>query len=430
MNLWKLVWRGLVHHRRAVAGVEVGVGLASGIIAGALLVGASVRESLRRIAAARIGRVDSAWVSQERFFRSSLAQKVGDEASRPTAAVLILRGSALGRKGDGSGDGLRVGRVQVLGVDDSYWNLSPDGRKPGGLTDDGVALGEPLAKALGIGVGDEIILRVEKPSLLSRDAPLSKIDDATVAISARVDRVLTDREFGRFNLSANQVPPFNCFVPRSVLQKAVGIADTANLLLVGPEPGHAPSDLQSVNRILWKHWGLEDASLEIREAACRLELRTGRVFLEPAIARIATEVTADHEQVLTYFVNRLESGGRSAPYSTVAAMTNPPGPKDLRDDEIVVNQWLADDIGVRVGDRLRIAYWVVGPLRKLEEKTTEFRVRAIVPIEGAAADPTLMPDIPGLTDKKDCREWEPGVPIDLDRIRDKDQDWWTRYKGT
>jgi putative ABC transport system permease protein len=298
------------------------------------------------------------------------------------------------------------------------------------LTDDGVALGEPLAKALGIGVGDEIILRVEKPSLLSRDAPLSKIDDATVAISARVDRVLTDREFGRFNLSANQVPPFNCFLPRSVLQKAVGIADTANLLLVGPEPGHAPSDLQSVNRILWKHWGLEDASLEIREAAGRLELRTGRVFLEPAIARIATEVTADHEQVLTYFVNRLESGGRSAPYSTVAAMTNPPGPKDLRDDEIVVNQWLADDIGVRVGDRLRIAYWVVGPLRKLEEKTTEFRVRAIVPIEGAAADPTLMPDIPGLTDKKDCREWEPGVPIDLDRIRDKDQDWWTRYKGT
>lgn len=430
MNVLRLAWRGMVHHRRAVAGVMIGVALASGIIAGALLVGESVRESLRRIAAARIGRVDGAWVSQERFFRAALSGKVAAETGRNTASVLVLRGSALGRKSDGSGDGLRVGRVQVLGVDDSFWEMSPWGRKPDGLTPDGVALGDVLAKALGIGVGDEIVLRVEKPSLLSRDAPLSKIDDATVAISARVDRVLTENEFGRFNLSANQLPPFNCVLPRSVLQKAVGIADTANLLLVGRKDAARRDDLKTVNQALWKHWELEDASLEIRETAGKLELRTGRVFLEPAVANIATGVSDTHEKVLTYFVNRLEYGGRSTPYSTVAALTNPPGAQDLRDDEVVVNRWLAGDLGLKVGDRLRLAYWVVGPLRKLEEKTSEFRVRAIVEIQGAAADPTLMPDIPGLTDKKDCREWEPGVPIDLDRIRDKDQDWWTRYKGT
>jgi hypothetical protein len=41
-----------------------------------------------------------------------------------------------------------------------------------------------------------------------------------------------------------------------------------------------------------------------------------------------------------------------------------------------------------------------------------------------------MPDIPGLSDKKDCRDWEPGVPINLDRIRDKDQAYWDAYRGT
>src|SRR6185503_3868370 len=34
-----------------------------------------------------------------------------------------------------------------------------------------------------------------------------------------------------------------------------------------------------------------------------------------------------------------------------------------------------------------------------------------------------------LTDKKNCREWEPGVPIDLNKIRDKDQHYWDRYRG-
>jgi hypothetical protein len=69
-------------------------------------------------------------------------------------------------------------------------------------------------------------------------------------------------------------------------------------------------------------------------------------------------------------------------------------------------------------------------MRRLVEERREFRIRGILPLEGAALDASLMPDIPGLTDKKNCREWEPGVPIELDRIRDKDQAYWDRYRGT
>jgi ABC-type antimicrobial peptide transport system permease subunit len=103
---------------------------------------------------------------------------------------------------------------------------------------------------------------------------------------------------------------------------------------------------------------------------------------------------------------------------------------DLADDEAVINQWLAEDLGAKVGDTLTLAYWIVGPLRKLEEHTTTFTIKQVVPMNHPLCDPGLMPDIPGLSDKKDCREWEPGVPIDLDKIRDKDQAYWTTYKGT
>ncbi len=56
-------------------------------------------------------------------------------------------------------------------------------------------------------------------------------------------------------------------------------------------------------------------------------------------------------------------------------------------------------------------------------------MKKIVPLTGEAADPSLMPDIPGLSDKKNCREWEPGVPVDLNKIRDKDQAYWAKFRG-
>ena len=46
------------------------------------------------------------------------------------------------------------------------------------------------------------------------------------------------------------------------------------------------------------------------------------------------------------------------------------------------------------------------------------------------ADPTRVPHLPGLSDAGHCREWEAGVPIDLDAIREKDEKYWDDYKGT
>jgi putative ABC transport system permease protein len=41
-----------------------------------------------------------------------------------------------------------------------------------------------------------------------------------------------------------------------------------------------------------------------------------------------------------------------------------------------------------------------------------------------------MPDFPGLADAEHCRDWNPGVSIDLDRIRDRDEEYWNTYRGT
>src|SRR5262249_22916867 len=64
---------------------------------------------------------------------------------------------------------------------------------------------------------------------------------------------------------------------------------------------------------------------------------------------------------------------------------------------------------------------------ELVEQTARFRVNEIVPLKD---DRSWLPDFPGLADVGNCREWAPGTPIDTDRIRPKDEDYWNKYRGT
>jgi hypothetical protein len=41
-----------------------------------------------------------------------------------------------------------------------------------------------------------------------------------------------------------------------------------------------------------------------------------------------------------------------------------------------------------------------------------------------------MPYFPGISGSTTCSGWDAGVPILLDRIREKDEDYWNRFRGT
>jgi putative ABC transport system permease protein len=73
---------------------------------------------------------------------------------------------------------------------------------------------------------------------------------------------------------------------------------------------------------------------------------------------------------------------------------------------------------------------VLGPGRELQENKSTFRVFSIVPVEGIYADRDLLPDFPGLAGEENCRDWDPGLPVDLNKIRDKDEEYWDAFRGT
>lgn len=425
MSTWTLLLRSLRFHWRSTLGVLVGAAVATAILVGALAVGDSVRYSLRKIALDRIGEVRLALNGKGRFFRTALGDDLARKLGAPAAPVILVPGTAASDTGE-----RRAGRIQVLGVEDEFWKL---GRTDPLLKPDeeGVVLNARLAERLQAKPGDEVVLRVDKPSVLSRDAPLSTTEDASVAIRVPVQAVATEAQFGRFSLEANQIPPMTAFVPLPLLQERLEQEGRANVLLLGGKPGAEPS-IQSAGAALMEHWQLADASLELRELKSppEVELRTDRVFMDEPVSQAAESGPIKGRGILSYFVNELRTGSRSTPYSLVTAMEGGPVPPDMGDDEVILSAWQAEDLGAKVGDPVDIRYFVVGPKRKLTEQTSRFRVRAILPMPEASRDRNLMPAFPGVADADNCRDWRPGIPIDLDRIRDQDEVYWDRYRGT
>src|SRR5947199_3343744 len=98
MTLFKLLRRNLVFHRRGNLAVLLGVAVGTAVLTGALLVGDSLRGSLRDRALRQIGLIDYV-MSPGRFFDAGLADRLGAGAE----PVIALSATATSRReSDGS----------------------------------------------------------------------------------------------------------------------------------------------------------------------------------------------------------------------------------------------------------------------------------------------------------------------------------------
>src|SRR5262249_37296501 len=97
---------------------------------------------------------------------------------------------------------------------------------------------------------------------------------------------------------------------------------------------------------------------------------------------------------------------------------------------IVLNNWAAEDLGAKINDDVEIEYYLWEQEGRLVTKPAGLRGAAIVPGEGAAADGFSARVYPGITHTNTLADWDPPFPIDLNRVRPKDEDYWRRYRTT
>lgn len=428
MSSFQLILKSLFHYRWINLSVLAGVALTSAILSGALVVGDSVKESLRQNAAARLSQIGPVVVGGERFVSDSLAERVAAELGKDEviAPVLLIEATASNRSG-----GKRVNQVQVVGIDDRFWKLSNGGVAPEGFDDDRwIGINEPLAQRIGADAGDTLIVRVELPGALSKDAPLSGESEQTTPFTAKISSIVNSDEFGLFSLRAEQVPPSTLFVKRSRLEETLEQSGRINLILAGQK-----TDTTAFSEAFASQWNLDDLQLSVTDAESNgvKQLVSSRVFFDEAIVTALQEVAEVSSPVLTYLATDIQSGEKATPYSMVAAV----GPElndivgsEIGDNEIVLSEWIAEDLGAKSGDEVTLVYNVVGPGRNLVEQSRTFKVGAISAIGEKGWSDTWTPAFPGIFDVDDLDDWEPGIPIDRDRIREKDDEFWDDYRAT
>ena len=418
-------WLRFRYYWRQQMLVIVGLAIAIAVAMSSLSLGASAAQQLQAQAALRLGTIDRGLVMEGRFVDQALGKRLYDQESE-TTSVLSLRSIV-----SAPDQQKQHPRVFVHGVEKNFFYFSPlreeNDEPPIAL--DGLAINELLAKHLGVTAGDDLIVRVEKPSLLSKDAPLSPDDEQLVTLRLPLKYILGDKQFGSFQLSSSPDPAMNVFLPLELLQETVELDGLVNQIFI-PDSKRA----QELEQLVNQQWTLADCGISFHQRDQANELQSNRIFIDDFIVKAAGAQT---QTVFSYMVNAFQNGERATPYSIVAAldetlMRSLPGQATLSvaDDEIVLNQWLADDLQAQVGDRIAMRYFQLLPNNELQEQSVELRVAAIVPISGLAADEYLMPPFPGLAGKDDCREWDPGAQIDLEVIRDKDEEYWDDYQGT
>jgi ABC-type lipoprotein release transport system permease subunit len=435
-----LVLRGLAHYWRTNVAVVIGVATAVAVLAGALLVGDSVRGSLRDLVLQRLGRADRAVLSSG-FFRERLAAALEPETdpsrTSPNVAPLVVMQGLVTDQASGR----RASRVAVYGVDDRFWRFhqvagarGPEGRD--------AFLSRALASDIGAVAGADIVVRIERPSAIPIESLHGRKDDVGRSVRLKVSSILAPLDLGDFSLQPSQGAVRAVFVPLKRLQQDLDIAGRVNALLVSGQFPASPRGLQDDIR---RRFALEDVGLSVRvvEASREIAVESAAGLLDgprvKAVEAAASEQSAKTRPIFTYLANTIRSGDRQVPYSLVTALdlsavvdsgSRVASANAASAPPIVLNDWTARELAVKVGDPITIEYYVWEDPGRLLTRTADFQVAAVIPIAGAAADRNLAPDYPGISEAKTFNDWNPPFPIDLTRIRKADEDYWEKYRTT
>jgi ABC-type antimicrobial peptide transport system permease subunit len=473
MTALGFILRSLLFHWRSNLAVCLAVVVGTAVLTGALLVGDSLRGSLKRLTEERLGWIDRALIGP-RFIREEAVRGLPADQIAP---AIVLQATA-SREG-----GLPARQVNLLGVDRSFWpGEPPDGTSLWESDEARVVLNPALAAKLDAKPGAKVTLRVAKPSDVPREALLGRRDaeDVIDKIEVTVAAVLNEGDFGaRFALQPTAEAPRDAFVPLRFLQKQLQQAGRVNGVFArGLQPGFEKSFREGLDL---DDWGLKlltpksradalfarldrngDGKLSrtewlqgskyrvatvmgrsldpqknspptreqieawFRENNRSIDVQSRQLLIEPALVDAVKKAAGDVDLVaaptLVYLANTISDGVNEWPYSVVAALD--PAQKDLF-------FWLPDVVGNLHDGEIALLDWdTPAPLKS--EPDTPITLTYFKPAGGGqykldsapltaagsfkpsawllAAE--LTPELPGLTDKVTVADWDPPYPFD------------------
>lgn len=492
-NRFSMIRSTLRYRFGVTVAVVIGVAIATAVITGALLVGDSMRGSLRALTLERLGRIESVLAPGTFFPIESVSlETISLRHAEPPkrTSVILFAGGSVERKIQSSAQTdsksaqtdfeagqtvqrtRRVGGVQIIGIDETFWDFDISGIRPKAtLDDEHVFLNQSAADELGVVVGDEVTLRLPVEAAVPADSPLGKREIQSEGLPRmKVAAVVPDQGLGRFSLSATQAAPKTVFVSRSLVAEVLDRDGQANVMFFDRE---VESDGFQLS-LPALGWNLQRVRRD--DVIDYISLTSDALLLpEVAVDRIiAAFPEGDVTPVMTYLANAIErvdndpSGGDPSrgeserasfpvPYSTIAAIDSgatigfeykiPDG--DATDAiAIVINDWAAGRLNADVGTRLRVFFYepevengneversfdaIVSQIVQITKPSKPYRRNRDAVFDQPITtynDPALTPEVPGVTDQDSISDWD--LPFQLQRkIESEDDDYWNEHRLT
>ena len=421
--------------------------VATGVLAGALIVGDSVRGSLRSLTTERLGTIQHVLLA-DHFFQPDLLDR------QNTVPAILLNGTAVAPQTQ-----TRASKVNIFGVSESFFGFweghpVPNLNKTPNQPFNAIVINEVLQNELNVQVGDALLVNVPQVADIHPEFLFGERDASEAIQSLRliVSAIIPTEKVGRFSLSAHQSLPFNAFIALPVLQKALGQNNKVNALFTAEADPISPDQLTLTLDAL-------DVNIQVHENY--FDLQSRQYLLKPVLSKnaltVATEIGVSTLPTFTYLANTISANNKIVPYSTIVALPMNEGEfsellsghtteseslayKEAQTQdalrarpktgEIVLNTWAASDLGVKVGDKVSLTYYRVGAEEEYITETAFFLLKGILPTEGVAADRSIIPEFPGIHDTADMSEWESPFPIDYTVIRSQDEAYWDEYGPT
>lgn len=443
-----------------VAALSLACGVVTATIVGALGVGDGVQRGLGQLARERLGGIQAAVLADDLFtdrLASNIATGLRDQASMKAVLAIVLEVTVE------AGAGGPPTRATLLACDDIAalgFAAARSDQPPLSDKGSGVSINSPLAAALAIRAGDPIVLRIPRRSEVPADSPLGRRDAGSDGRRLHVATVLPDAGLGRF-----AIRPVQATAPLVVtsLATARGILRTGAMANAVFICSAASPELRTVATRLQPTLADYGLSLEVEPPGSdSLRLTSRRLILAPEVDRAAAAVLAPvgGRRSLAFLAVSLSPHAdgdvlpkAAVPYSTVLGIDSTSLPVgDLVNaagailpcpgaDEIIVNQWLADDLAaqgrpIAVGDLLDVQCFLPETLHgRVEETTATFRICGIAAMRAAAVARELVPDVAGITDEESIADWDPPFPFEPARVRttpphDEDDRYWKDFRAT
>ena len=488
MSLMKLAIQSFRYYLATNLVLALGVAAATAVLTGALIVGDSMRASLRKLALDRLGKIDEIVVS-DGFFREELASEVAQSAtfqsgySLAEPVILFPNGSVqIGDEFSSDQTLRRVSGVNVFGIRPEFWRLANEDLAMPAIAGREVIVNRALAEQLGIASEfPTLTLRIPKPSQLPADSSLGKKRDLVESlVELQVAAIVPNESIGRFGLHVSQFDSPNIYLPIERLQESLQRSalkhkrePIANAILLSRNESaelDGPPVLSSLKP------SLSDFGLAIKEVSQMradadelvfdyYSLSSDRLVIGDEVAEAIKDAFPDATAVFTYLANdiRKQYERSGIPFSMVAGID--PGDSfplvdiagnrisELEPFDIVINEWAAENLNAKTGDPLTVTYFEpeavggegvereanfeVKAIAKLTTPDSPFqtRRRKLIPAQflsespTLANDPDLTPEVPGLTDAESIEKWD--LPFaTADKLRPEDDDYWNDYRTT